>query len=319
MDKILEASDNQKSVLDVGSGSGAWCIDMAERYPHVHVLGIDIKPQHRSNVPSNYLSEICDVNDGLEKFYGQFDLVHTRFTAGVFSDPQAALIEMERCLKPGGLLIIISASFLISEDRKTMYPLYTQANPQGSWFQRSAIGGFPGVKKLGVDPRLLEREIDKGLWNHELLDPSSCTAALITPPIGPWATSLNPAEAARLKKVGEYWRNNILIVHHHWERVYEASGRSRAEWELTVKNVDEELRESRHHGAMRIRALWGRAKGFHGSFSKTLTPEKPDGSFQVLSIYDFEHEWVRLSEECQATITPEMHSFLDVPNFDAIL
>lgn len=142
VDKILEASDNQKSVLDVGSGSGAWCIDMAERYPHVHVLGIDIKPQHRSNVPSNYLSEICDVNDGLEKFYGQFDLVHTRFTAGVFSDPQAALIEMERCLKPGGLLIIISASFLISEDRKTMYPLYTQANPQGSWFQRSAIGEY---------------------------------------------------------------------------------------------------------------------------------------------------------------------------------
>ncbi|CCA72734.1 hypothetical protein PIIN_06672 [Serendipita indica DSM 11827] len=322
VDNVLDPLDGQRRVLDLGSGTGVWCIEMAEMYPHANILGVDIKLQEQSNLPPNCVFEIWDVNSGLERFYGQFDVVHTRFTTGVFANPQTALIEMERCLKPGGLLIIISASFLLSEDRKTMYPVYTKANPQGSWFQRSVMKNFPGLKKLGVDPQLFEREIDKGLWKHELLDPLSCAAALITVPIGPWPTSPDTKEAAQLRKVGEYWRDNFLIVHHHWERLHEASGRSRSEWELTVRKVDEELHETRHRVAIHMRAVWGRARGFNPSPSTVQRPlplESSPGIFQVLSIHHSEDEWVRMGEEYRATFTPEMYSFLNIPNFDALL
>lgn len=322
VDRILGSSGDERRVLDLGSGSGVWCIQMAERYPHAHVLGLDIKPQDRSNIPPNCAFEIWDVNNGLEKFYGQFDLVHTRFTSGIFSNPQAVFLEMERCLKPGGLLIIISPTFLLCDDRKTLYPLYTKANPHGSWLQRSFMEMFPGIKRLGIETQLFEREIDKGLWKHELMDPSSCAAALITAPIGHWLSSPDSEEAARLKRVGECWRDNFLMVHRHWERLHEVSGLSHAEVELTANSVDDEIKEGRHRMLTHLRAIWGLARGSAHSISipsRPLTPEKPYGSFQVVSIHHSEDEWIRMAEEFRATFTPEVHLFLEVPNFDPLL
>lgn len=36
--------ENPKEVLDIGTGTGIWCIDMADEYPECEVLGIDLSP-----------------------------------------------------------------------------------------------------------------------------------------------------------------------------------------------------------------------------------------------------------------------------------
>lgn len=36
--------EGKPAILDIGAGSGAWAMDMAERYPHAEVLGLDIVP-----------------------------------------------------------------------------------------------------------------------------------------------------------------------------------------------------------------------------------------------------------------------------------
>lgn len=35
---------NPKRILDIGTGTGIWAIEMAEQYPDAQVIGIDLSP-----------------------------------------------------------------------------------------------------------------------------------------------------------------------------------------------------------------------------------------------------------------------------------
>ncbi|KIM31829.1 hypothetical protein M408DRAFT_21038 [Serendipita vermifera MAFF 305830] len=80
---MMDGEAHTKSMLDLGSGSGAWCIDVANQFPQAQVIGIDIAPNLQKTSPPNCRFELWDINKGLSPFYGQFDLVHMRFTSGV--------------------------------------------------------------------------------------------------------------------------------------------------------------------------------------------------------------------------------------------
>lgn len=40
---------SQPSILDVGSGSGSWVIEMARQFPHAEVVGLDLAPANLSS------------------------------------------------------------------------------------------------------------------------------------------------------------------------------------------------------------------------------------------------------------------------------
>jgi hypothetical protein len=56
------------------------CLDMALEFPHAEVLGIDIQFRSQENVPSNCSFRVHDINDGLSRFHGMYDLLHCRYT-----------------------------------------------------------------------------------------------------------------------------------------------------------------------------------------------------------------------------------------------
>ena len=50
-------------VLDLGTGTGIWAIDMADSYPAATVTGIDLSPTQPHWVPANVRFEVDDFND----------------------------------------------------------------------------------------------------------------------------------------------------------------------------------------------------------------------------------------------------------------
>lgn len=60
---IAENGDNQALILDIGTGTGIWAIEMAEMFPKALVIGTDLSPVQPSNrqwIPPNCRFEVDD-------------------------------------------------------------------------------------------------------------------------------------------------------------------------------------------------------------------------------------------------------------------
>ncbi|KAI0201719.1 S-adenosyl-L-methionine-dependent methyltransferase [Astrocystis sublimbata] len=100
---LSPTGDNLKNVLDVGTGTGIWAIEVGLENPNAHVLGIDLSPIQPSYAPPNVNFEICDAEDEWS-FRQPFDLIHMRAMVTCFKNPLAVFTEAFRYLAPGGFI-----------------------------------------------------------------------------------------------------------------------------------------------------------------------------------------------------------------------
>ncbi|RKP27376.1 S-adenosyl-L-methionine-dependent methyltransferase, partial [Syncephalis pseudoplumigaleata] len=93
------------AILDVGTGSGAWLLEMASEFPETQCTGIDISNvQPHDIIPKNCQFDLGDVLKGLPYADASFDYIHQRFLEmGVPSDAWPQLLdELHRVCTPGG-------------------------------------------------------------------------------------------------------------------------------------------------------------------------------------------------------------------------
>ncbi|KIW27718.1 hypothetical protein, variant 1 [Cladophialophora immunda] len=88
-------------ILDVGTGTGIWAIQIGDMFPSAIVIGNDLSPIQPQWVPPNVRFEVDDVES--EWQYSQpFDFVHCRYMAGSIADWPRLMSQCYNHLKPGG-------------------------------------------------------------------------------------------------------------------------------------------------------------------------------------------------------------------------
>ncbi len=100
-------------VLDVGCGVGSITADLAQRVTPGLVVGIDPAPAAATSTRERSAAVRVAVGSGYRLPFGDdaFDVVHAHQVLQHLSDPVAALREMRRVCRPGGVVAVRDADY----------------------------------------------------------------------------------------------------------------------------------------------------------------------------------------------------------------
>ncbi|RKP22848.1 S-adenosyl-L-methionine-dependent methyltransferase [Syncephalis pseudoplumigaleata] len=81
---LVPSTTQPASILDVGTGTGTWLMEVAMEWPDAQCVGVDMSPQFPTTVmPKNCRFHLLDILEepGLPRLAQSFDFVHFRFLA----------------------------------------------------------------------------------------------------------------------------------------------------------------------------------------------------------------------------------------------
>ncbi|MCJ1462584.1 hypothetical protein MMC07_001186 [Pseudocyphellaria aurata] len=99
----LAPLDDKKpmTVLDIGTGTGIWAIEMGDQYPLAEIIGTDLSPTQSTWVPPNVKFEVDDCEESWT-FPQPFDYIHIRYMIAAIRDWPKLVGQAFQHTKPGG-------------------------------------------------------------------------------------------------------------------------------------------------------------------------------------------------------------------------
>ncbi|KAK3948125.1 S-adenosyl-L-methionine-dependent methyltransferase [Pseudoneurospora amorphoporcata] len=231
---LAPLEDDIQNAVDIGTGSGLWAIDFADRYPNCNVVGTDISPIQPSWVPPNLRFEIDDATKEWTFKEDFFDFIHIMFLNGCCGNWADIYKEAYRCCKPGGWIEHYDVSPLVLSDDGTV--LEGSAMDQYGKVFREA-GKKVGIDTCTADNGTMENGIkEAGFVNVQVKD--------IKLPISPWPKD------PKMKEIGLYTYATMTtdvegLVQFMYTNVM---GWSKEEVTVYAAHMRQELKNMKIHG-----------------------------------------------------------------------
>ncbi|KAL2870374.1 class I SAM-dependent methyltransferase [Aspergillus lucknowensis] len=180
-----------KRILDLGTGTGAWAIDMAEYGTRAVNIGTDLSPIQPSWVPPNCQFEIDDFE--LHWNFSQpFDLIHMRGIEGSVKDFRKLFNQAHNNLNPGGWFEICDFTVGVFSDDDTA----DKATNLQQWRALLVEASQKFGKQFSVAPNYKQWMSDAGFKN--------VVEEIYKVPFSPWPRD------PKLKELGRYHQANML-------------------------------------------------------------------------------------------------------------
>ncbi|KAK3694257.1 S-adenosyl-L-methionine-dependent methyltransferase, partial [Podospora appendiculata] len=183
---------NPQEILDIGTGTGIWAIEMGDLFESANILGVDLSPIQPEWVPPNVRFMVDDVEWLHPR--NNFDYIHARHTVMAIKDWPLLMRRTLEHLRPGGWFEIQEVNHYPISLNNSM----PSEHPVAQYWNLIDEGlGNLGIEFRAVSGgRLADKMRDCGYIN--------VTERVLQIPIGTWPKN------KVLKTVGLYWRTILL-------------------------------------------------------------------------------------------------------------
>ncbi|KFA67629.1 hypothetical protein S40285_04952 [Stachybotrys chlorohalonatus IBT 40285] len=189
---LAPITESPQRIVDLGCGTGIWCVDIADEFPSAEVLGIDIAPTQPEWVPPNCRFELDDIEQPWTSKPNTADFIFCRDPIASVRDFPKLLDQSFVHLKPGGWVEFQCVTGLLQCDDDTV--------PKDSAIQKMADNLAASCIKFGTpidDPTRWKGWFEeRGYVN--------VTEKIFKLPITPWAAD------KRLKLLGVWEQHNLI-------------------------------------------------------------------------------------------------------------
>lgn len=151
--------EKTRRILDLGTGTANWAIEIAERFPHSEIVGTDLSPIQPVWSPPNCRFFVDDMESEWTYLSDEaFDYIHGRVMGGSIGDWDRLLRQIKDHLKPGGWVEFQEYETTVRSEDGT----HEKAKTVLEWAQKLEEASITYGKRLLVAPSLRQKLLDAG-------------------------------------------------------------------------------------------------------------------------------------------------------------